>query len=96
MKTKLKLWTGWDWEQRLVRLIDPEPQWEENPMPDGSGYWGGRFHVWRYVGGNEPSVDVDEEWITPPDDIAGAEPEKIEGRWYWILKSLPNTKDQAP
>lgn len=78
---------------RLVRLIDPAPQWEENPTPDGDGYWGGRFRVLRYAGGNEPSVDVDEEWITPPDDMKGAEPQEIEGRWHWILNSMPNASD---
>lgn len=80
--------------RRLVRLIDPAPQWEENPMPDGNGYWGGRFRVLRYIGGSEPDVDVDEEWITPPDDMAGAEPEEIEGRWHWVLNLLPNDQIQ--
>lgn len=76
--------------ERIIRLIDPAPQWEESPTPDGSGYWGGRFRVLRFVGGSEPDVDVDEEWITPPDDMEGAEPEEIEGRWHWVLNSMPN------
>lgn len=57
---KLNSKAGLCWDDRLVRLIDPAPQWEENP--------------------------------TPPDDMAGAEPEEIEGRWHWVLNSLPNAK----
>jgi hypothetical protein len=66
------------------RLIEPSPRWEEDPVPDGNGYWGGRFRVLRCSGGGyEPNVEVDEEWVKPPEDMIKAEPEEIEGKWYW-------------
>ena len=70
-----------------MKLMDPQPIWEEDPQQDSTGDWCGRFHCLAGDPQN-PEVDVDVDVHKAPADMPGAEPKEVERKWYWVM---PNT-----
>jgi hypothetical protein len=95
-KAALQLWDNKvntliraDWGSGIVAVVDinPYPMWEEKygpPTQLADGSWIGFYDT---LTGAKQSCKASDIRVTPDGMRCGARPEKLDGKWSWVVRS---------